>query len=77
MKRLIDPASAFPALLSMAGITLFALLFLHAESQETVLGLIAGAVVILVVLARFGWNARAAASFAGHSRAGNASVLIG
>ncbi|MBE0620319.1 MAG: branched-chain amino acid ABC transporter permease [Burkholderiales bacterium] len=77
MKRLIDPASVFPALASMAGITLFAVLFLHAESQEAVLGLSAGAVVILLLLARFGWNTLAAASFAGHSRTGQGAVVIG
>ncbi|MDP1952571.1 MAG: branched-chain amino acid ABC transporter permease, partial [Betaproteobacteria bacterium] len=77
MKRLLAPASAFPALASMAGITLFCVLFLHAESQEAVMGLTVGAVVVLFLLARFGWNARAAASFAGNSRAGQASVLIG
>lgn len=77
MKRLFDPAGAMPALLSVAGVTLFAVLFLHAESQEAVMGLTLGAVAALLLLARFGWNARAAASFAGHSRAANASVVIG
>ncbi len=77
MKRLFAPTSAFPALISMAGITLFAVLFLHAESQEGVLGLCAIAVVALPLLARFGWNARAAASFAGNSRTGQAAVLAG
>lgn len=77
MKRLFDPASAMPALASMAGVTLFAVLFLHAESQEAVMGLTLGAVAALLLLARFGWNARAAASFAGHSRAANAAVVIG
>ncbi len=77
MKRLLAPASAFPALASMAGITLFCVLFLHAESQEAVMGLTVGAVVVLFLLARFGWNARAAASFAGNSGAGQASVLVG
>ena len=77
MKRLLAPASAFPALASMAGITLFCVLFLHAESQEAVMGLTVGAVVALFLLARFGWNARAAASFAGNSGAGQASVLVG
>jgi ABC-type branched-subunit amino acid transport system permease subunit len=77
MKRLFDPATAMPALLSMAGITLFAVLFLHAETQSAVMGLTAGAVVALILLARFGWNARAIASFAGHSRLAQASVLIG
>lgn len=77
MKRLFDPASAFPALASMAGVTLFAVLFLHAESQSAVLGLCLGMAVALFLLARFGWNALATASFAGHSRTAQASVLIG
>ena len=77
MKRLFDPASAFPALASMAGVTLFAVLFLHAESQEEVMGLALGAIAALLLLARFGWNGLAATSFAGHSRIGQSSVLIG
>lgn len=77
MKRLFDPASAFPALASMAGVTLFAVLFLHAESQSAVLGLCLGMAVALFLLARFGWNALATASFAGHSRTAQASVLVG
>jgi ABC-type branched-subunit amino acid transport system permease subunit len=77
MRRLFDPASAVPALASMAGMTLFAVLFLHAETQEAVMGLTLGAVAALLLLARFGWSARAAASFAGHSRAGQGAVLAG
>ncbi|TSA12413.1 MAG: branched-chain amino acid ABC transporter permease, partial [Betaproteobacteria bacterium] len=61
----------------MAGITLFAVLFLHAETQEEVMGLTLGAVVALLLLARFGWNALAAGSFAGNSRPGQAAVLLG
>ena len=77
MRRLFDSVSAFPALASMAGITLFAVLFLHAETQEEVMGLTLGAVVALLLLARFGWNALAAGSFAGNSRSGQAAVLVG
>jgi len=77
VKRVFDPASAFPALASMAGVTVFAVLFLHAESQEEVMGLTLGAAAALLLLARFGWNALAAVSFAGHSRTGQAAVLIG
>lgn len=77
MKRLFDPATAMPALISMAGVTLFAVLFLHAETQAAVMGLTAGAVIALFLLARFGWNARATASFAGHGRLAHASVLAG
>ncbi|OGA32597.1 MAG: ABC transporter permease [Betaproteobacteria bacterium RIFCSPLOWO2_12_FULL_64_23] len=61
----------------MAGVTVFAVLFLHAESQEEVMGLTLGAAAALLLLARFGWNALAAVSFAGHSRTGQAAVLIG
>ena len=77
MKRLFDPASAFPALASMAGITLFAVLFLHADTQPEVMGLTAGAVAALFLLARFGWNALAIASFANHGRTAQASVVAG
>jgi ABC-type branched-subunit amino acid transport system permease subunit len=77
MKRLFDPASAFPALASMAGVTLFAVLFLHAETQSAIMGLCLGLAVALYLLARFGWNALATASFAGHSRTAQASVVIG
>ena len=77
MKRLFDAATPVPALASMAGITLFAVLFLHAETQSAVMGLAAGAVAALFALARFGWNARAIASFAGHGRLAQGSVLIG
>jgi ABC-type branched-subunit amino acid transport system permease subunit len=77
MKRLFAPASAVPALVSMAGVTLFAVLFLHAETQSAVMGLTLGAAAALYLLARFGWNALAAASFAGHSRLAQASVLAG
>ena len=77
MKRLFDPASAFPALASMAGVTLFAVLFLHAESQAAIMGLCIGMAVALYLLARFGWNALATASFAGHSRTAQGSVVVG
>ena len=77
MKRLFVPASAAPALVSMAGVTLFAVLFLHAESQTAVMGLTLGAAAALYLLARFGWNALAAASFAAHGRSAQASVLAG
>lgn len=77
MKRHFTPASAVPALVSMAGVTLFAVLFLHAETQSAVMGLTLGAAVALYLLARFGWNALAAASFAGHGRSAQASVLAG
>ncbi|MCX7142439.1 MAG: branched-chain amino acid ABC transporter permease [Proteobacteria bacterium] len=77
MKRLLSAQSAFPALASMAALTLFAVLFLHAESQTAVMGLTAGAIVVMLLLARFGWNALAASSFAGHSSQAHAAVILG
>jgi ABC-type branched-subunit amino acid transport system permease subunit len=77
MKRLVSAQSAFPALASMAALTVFAVLFLHAESQSAVMGLTAGGIVAVLLLARFGWNALAAASFAGHGRQAHAAVLLG
>jgi ABC-type branched-subunit amino acid transport system permease subunit len=77
MKRLFSAESAFPALASMAALTLFAVMFLHAESQTAVMGLTAGAIIAVLLLARFGWNALAAASFGGHSRQAHAAVLLG
>ena len=53
------------------------MLFLHAESQSAILGLCIGMAVALFLLARFGWNALATASFAGHSRTAQASVVAG
>jgi ABC-type branched-subunit amino acid transport system permease subunit len=76
MKRLLSAESAFPALASMAALTFFGVMFLHAESQAAVMGLTAGAIVAVPLLARFGWNALAAASFAGHSRQAHAAVLL-
>jgi ABC-type branched-subunit amino acid transport system permease subunit len=76
MKRLFSAESAFPALASMAALTFFGVMFLHAETQAAVMGLTAGAIVAVPLLARFGWNALAAASFAGHSRQAHAAVLL-
>ena len=77
MKRFISAKSAFPALASMALLTLFAVAFLHAESQSAVMGLTAGAIVAALLLARWGWNALAAASFAQNSRSAHAAVMLG
>ena len=77
MKRFFQAQSAFPALASMAAVTVFCGLFLHAESQTAVMGLTIGAVVALFLLARAGWNALAAASFAGHGRSAHTAVLLG
>lgn len=77
MKRLFDPTLLGPALLSVAGITLFAVFFLHAESQEAVVGLVVGAAIALFLLARLGWNARAASSFAGNGTLAHAAVVVG
>jgi ABC-type branched-subunit amino acid transport system permease subunit len=77
MKRLISAQSSFPALASTAALTLFAVAFLHAESQTAVMGLTAGAILAVLLLAHFGWNTFAAASFAAHGGRAQASVLLG
>ena len=77
MKRLFSADSAFPALASMAALTLFAVLFLHAESQTAVMGLTALAIVALLLLARCGWNALTAASFTAHGGRAHAAVIVG
>ena len=77
MKRLFNAESCVPALASMAALTLFVILFLHAESQTAVMGLTAGAIVVLFLLARVGWNALAASSFARHGPQAHSAVLLG
>src|SRR6266550_1239805 len=58
--------SALPGIASIAAMALYAALFLHAESQAQVLGLLALAVVGVPVLARAGWVARTATSLEAH-----------
>jgi len=78
LSRLLDPRSSVPALAGIAGIAAYGAFFLHAESQETVLGLVALGVAGIAVLARLGWSARVRESLATHpaaSRAGTALAL--
>ncbi len=78
LSRLLDPRSSVPALAGTAGIAAYGAFFLHAESQETVLGLVALGVAGIAVLARLGWSARVRESLAAHaaaSRAGTALAL--
>ncbi len=78
LSRLLDPRSSVPALAGIAGIAAYGAFFLHAESQETVLGLVALGVAGIAVLARLGWSARVRESLAAHaaaSRAGTALAL--
>ncbi len=77
MNRLFSTQSAFPAIASMAALTLFAVMFLHAESQSAVMGLTAGVIVLMLLLARFGWNTLAAGSFAAHGAQAHAAVILG
>ena len=77
MNRLFSTQSAFPAIASMAALTLFAVMFLHAESQSAVMGLTAGVIVLMLLLARFGWNTLAAGSFAAHGSQAHAAVILG
>jgi ABC-type branched-subunit amino acid transport system permease subunit len=78
LTRLIDPRSPFPALAGIAAIATYGALFLHAESQETVLGLVALAAAGVAALARLGWSERVRESLAAHpaaSRIGTALAL--
>ncbi len=78
LTRLLAPRSPFPALAGIAAIATYGALFLHAESQETVLGLVALAVAGVAALARLGWSERVRESLAAHpaaSRIGTALAL--
>ncbi len=78
LTRLLAPRSPFPALAGIAAIATYGALFLHAESQEAVLGLVALAVAGVAALARLGWSERVRESLAAHpaaSRIGTALAL--
>lgn len=78
LTRLLGPRSSFPALAGIAAIATYGALFLHAESQETLLALLALAVAGVAVLARLGWNERVRESLDAHpgaSRIGTALAL--
>jgi len=55
-------AEALPGLAAIAALTGYAALFLHAESQAAVLGLVALAAIGVPLLARLGWISRASTS---------------
>lgn len=61
-------------LCGIAAITLYAFLFLHAESQAEVLGLVALAVIGVPILARFGWMSRFLASLDHHRIPGRIAI---
>jgi ABC-type branched-subunit amino acid transport system permease subunit len=68
--------SSWPALLAVAVLTGFTVLFLHVDKQWEVASL-AGAVVIAAAgSARLGWLKRAEASFTAHDRALGAAALL-
>ena len=77
IRDLFRPDSRFPGLASVAAVTLYCILFLHAESQGAVMGLLAGALVGLPLLARFDWTQRVSASFTHHPRLAHGAVLAG
>ena len=54
---------------AIAAVAIYAALFLHAESQPVVIGLLVGAVVAIVIAARFDVLGRVGESFARHERA--------
>ena len=72
---LVRPDARFPGLASVAAVTLYSILFLHAESQREVMGLVLGALVGLLSLARFDWTQRVSSSFAHHPRLLHGAVL--
>ena len=74
---LADGKSALPALVSIAVITVFGAFFLHAESQEVVLGLVALGIVGIAVLIRLRWNDRVFASLAAHTAASRIATALG
>jgi len=67
--------SVLPGIASIAAMALYAALFLHAESQAQVLGLVALAVVGVPVLARIGWIARTAVSLEAHPLAARSASV--
>ena len=54
---------------AVAAVAIYAALFLHAESQSVVIGLLAGAVVAMVMASRFDVPGRVGESFARHEHA--------
>jgi ABC-type branched-subunit amino acid transport system permease subunit len=75
--RLADPATIFPGLLTVVACAVYGILFLHAESQAAVLGLIAAAGAAAWGLARVDWPERARASFSAHPRTLPGLVVLG
>jgi ABC-type branched-subunit amino acid transport system permease subunit len=64
------------ALLGVAAIAAYAALFLHAESQAAVLGLVAAAVIGVPLLGRIGALARVSASLDAHRVLGRVAIAI-
>jgi ABC-type branched-subunit amino acid transport system permease subunit len=64
------------AIAGVAAIALYAALFLHAESQAAVLGLVAAGVVGAPILGRLGWLARVSASLDAHRALGRVSIAL-
>lgn len=77
IRDLVRPDARFPGVASVAAVTLYSILFLHAESQREVMGLVIGALVGLPALARFDWTQRVSSSFAHHPRLLHGVVLAG
>ena len=59
LKPVPSAVSPIPLLVGIATVIVYAYLFLHAESQGAVIGLLVVACVLLVVSSRIGWIARA------------------
>src|SRR5919198_1140405 len=67
---------AIPAVAGVGAIVLYSYLFLHAESQAAVLGLVGAAVLGVPVLGRLGWLARVAASLDENRALGRVAIGV-
>jgi len=76
LSRLLDPRSPFPAFAGIAAVAAYGALFLHAESQAEVLGLVALAIVAAALLARLRWNERVGESLAAHPAASRMGIAL-
>lgn len=70
LKQVCSTVSPIPLLVSISAMIVYAYLFLHAESQVAVIGLLVVACVLFAVSSRSGWIARA-----GDAAEANPSVL--
>jgi ABC-type branched-subunit amino acid transport system permease subunit len=68
MSAALSATRPWPALLALAGVACFSVLFIRAEHQWEVVALAVGAVVALLLLGRSAWAGHVAAAWAARSR---------